>query len=63
MAAPHTDDHIEEHSSFIRTPKQLITLLVLAFIVPIAVIALLARLAAMGSPGQPAVAGPRPVAA
>jgi len=39
--------HVEEHSSPIRTPKQLIIVVVLAFAVPIVVIALIARLATM----------------
>ncbi|MGH8667478.1 MAG: hypothetical protein ACREUX_24755, partial [Burkholderiales bacterium] len=42
MAAPELDDHIEEHSSFIRTPKQLLTVVVLAFAVPITVLVMLA---------------------
>jgi cytochrome c5 len=41
MAAP-VDDHIEEHSSFIRTPKQLLTVVVLAFLVPITILVMLA---------------------
>lgn len=48
MAAPHTEAHVEEHSSFIQTPKQLITVIVLAFVVPILVIALLAKLMTTG---------------
>ena len=35
--------HLEEHESPIRTPKQLITVVVLAFVVPIAVIVLLTQ--------------------
>jgi cytochrome c5 len=42
MAAPELDDHIEEHSSFIRTPKQLLTVVVLAFVVPITILVMLA---------------------
>ena len=38
-------DQHDEHSSFIRTPKQLIAVIVLAFAVPIAVIAMIASLA------------------
>lgn len=43
MAAPHNEQHTEE-TSFIQTPKQLITVVVLAFVVPIAIIVLLATL-------------------
>jgi cytochrome c5 len=45
MAAPELDDHIEEHSSFIRTPKQLLIVVVLAFVVPITILVMLAVLA------------------
>jgi len=38
-------EHDSEHTSFIKTPKQLIAVILLAFIVPIAVIAVLASLA------------------
>jgi len=44
MAAPHNEQHTEEASSFIKTPRQLITVVVLAFVVPIAIIAMLASL-------------------
>lgn len=43
MAAPHNEQHTEE-TSFIQTPKQLITVVVLAFVVPITVAVLLATL-------------------
>jgi cytochrome c5 len=49
MAAPHTETQSEEHTSFIKTPQQLVTVIVLAFVVPIAVIVMLAKLALMGS--------------
>ena len=49
MAASERDDHIEEHSSFIRTPKQLLIVVVLAFVVPVTVLVMLAILAS--SPG------------
>jgi cytochrome c5 len=45
MAAPELDDHIEEHSSFIRTPKQLLTVVFLAFVVPVTILVMLAVLA------------------
>jgi cytochrome c5 len=38
-------EHDSEHTSFIKTPKQLIAVILLAFIVPIAVISVLASLA------------------
>lgn len=44
MAAPHNEQHSEEESSFIKTPQQLITVVVLAFVVPIAVISMLVGL-------------------
>jgi cytochrome c5 len=40
--------HVEEHSSPIKTPKQLVITVLLAFLVPIIVIALLAQLATTG---------------
>jgi len=44
MAAPHHEQHSEEASSFIKTPQQLIIVIVLAFVVPITLIAMLASL-------------------
>jgi cytochrome c5 len=52
------DHHSEEHSSLIKTPKQLIIVVVLAFIVPIALIVVLTQLVAGGpdmSKGNPAL--------
>jgi len=43
MAAPQNEQHTEE-TSFIKTPKQLITVVVLAFVVPIALMVMLATL-------------------
>ena len=40
--------HLEEHSSPIRTPKQLITVVLLAFLIPIGLIAALAYLLTSG---------------
>jgi len=40
-----SEKHTDEHQSFIKTPKQLITVVVLAFVVPIALIVLLTQLA------------------
>lgn len=42
-------EHIEEHSSPIKTPKQLIVTVILAFVVPIAIIILLVNMVASGS--------------
>jgi cytochrome c5 len=43
------ENHPEEHSSLIKTPKQLIIVVVLAFVIPITVIAVLASLVTGGS--------------
>jgi cytochrome c5 len=40
-----SEKHTDEHESFIKTPKQLITVVVLAFVVPIALIVVLTQLA------------------
>ena len=40
-----TEDEDEEHSSVIKTPKQLITVLVAAFVFPVLIIMLLGHLA------------------
>ena len=40
--------HVEEHSSPIKTPKQLITVIVLAFLVPIILIVMLSQLVTTG---------------
>jgi cytochrome c5 len=51
--------HIKEHSSPIKTPKQLIVVVVLAFVVPIALISMLAHLVSSGpdtSKSNPAMA-------
>ncbi len=42
--------HIEEHSSLIKTPKQLIIVVVLAFAVPILLIVMIAHLVMSGTP-------------
>ncbi len=44
----HAVDHIEDHEGFIKTPKQLIVTVVLAFIVPIVIIFLLIRMVLSG---------------
>ncbi|MFY3547996.1 c-type cytochrome [Achromobacter insolitus] len=42
-------EHIEEHSSPIKTPKQLIVTIVLSFVIPIAIIILLVNMVASGT--------------
>ncbi|SIT22342.1 cytochrome c5 family protein [Achromobacter sp. MFA1 R4] len=42
-------EHIEEHSSPIKTPKQLIVTIILAFVVPIAIIILLVNMVVTGT--------------
>mgnify|MGYP002040694543 FL=1 len=42
-------EHIEEHSSPIKTPKQLVVTIVLSFVVPIAIIILLVNLVVSGT--------------
>jgi cytochrome c5 len=48
-AHSHQDDHSEAHEGPIKTPKQLVTAVVLAFLVPIAVIVLLVSFVASGN--------------
>ena len=45
MAEHQTDAHQEDHASFIKTPQQLVVVVLLAFVLPIVVIAMLAHLA------------------
>ena len=49
--------HVHEHSSPIKTPQQLIAVVVLAFVIPIAIISVLAHLATSGDheKGSPAM--------
>lgn len=51
-----------EHSSFIKTPKQLIAVIVLAFVVPIGIISVLASLAMHGVAPVPGAAAEEAVA-
>lgn len=44
-----SENHTDEHGSFIKTPKQLIIVVVLAFVVPIALIVMLTQLATRGT--------------
>ncbi|HEY9532648.1 MAG TPA: c-type cytochrome [Burkholderiales bacterium] len=53
----------DQHSSFIKTPKQLITVIVLAFLVPVVVIIMLVQLATTGPSTDPNVLNPDAVAA
>lgn len=55
-------DH-DEHSSFIKTPQQLITVVVLAFVVPVLAIVLLVQLVVSGPKADPAAMKPEAVAA
>ena len=43
-----SENHTEEHSSPIKTPKQLITVIVLSFVVPIGLIIMLSQLLTTG---------------
>lgn len=42
-------EHIEEHSSPIKTPKQLVVTIVLSFVIPIAIIILLVNMVVSGN--------------
>jgi cytochrome c5 len=46
--------HVEEHESLIKTPRQLVTVVVLAFAVPIALIVLISQYVTGGLQGDPA---------
>lgn len=48
MSASQAESHSEEHSTFIKTPQQLVTVIVLAFVIPIAVIVMLVKLVTSG---------------
>jgi cytochrome c5 len=50
--ADHIEEHIEEHEGLIKTPKQLIVTVILAFIVPVVVIIMLTHLVASGISGN-----------
>jgi cytochrome c5 len=53
----------DEHSSFIRTPQQLITIVLLAFVVPIVGIVLIVQLVINRPQADPAALSPEAVAA
>jgi len=63
MSAQPTSHDPEEHASFIKTPRQLITLVVLAFVVPVVMIILLAKAVVSMRAPDPAVLAPEAVAA
>jgi cytochrome c5 len=63
MSAQPTHHDPEAHASFIKTPQQLVTIVVLAFVVPVVLIILLAKaIVSMRAP-DPAVLAPEAVAA
>src|SRR3546814_8243412 len=45
-----TEEHTENHEAFIKTPRQLIVTVILAFVVPIVIIIMLVNLVAVSSP-------------
>jgi len=47
----NAQDHTEEHSSPIKTPKQLVVTIVLSFVIPVIVLILLANMVTFGSKG------------
>ena len=53
----------DQHSSFIKTPQQLIVVILLAFVVPIVLIIMLVTLATSGPSSEPNVLDPDAVAA
>lgn len=63
MSAQPTSHDPEEHASFIKTPRQLVTLVVLAFVVPVVLIILLAKAVVSMRAPDPAVLSPEAVAA
>jgi cytochrome c5 len=63
MSAQPTHHDPETHASFIKTPQQLVTIVVLAFVVPVVLMILLAKaIVSMRTP-DPAVLAPEAVAA
>ena len=59
----HPVSEHDQHSSFIKTPQQLIVVILLAFLVPIIVIIMLVSLATTGPSGEPNTLNPDAVAA
>ncbi|MCL4801775.1 MAG: hypothetical protein KJ025_19445, partial [Burkholderiales bacterium] len=62
MSAEPTTHDPEEHSSFIKTPRQLITLVVLAFLVPTVLIIMLAKTVVGSRAPAPAAMTPEAIA-
>ena len=62
MAAEPTSHDPEDHASFIKTPQQLVTIVVLAFVVPVVLIILLAKAVVSMRAPDPAVLAPEAVA-
>lgn len=63
MSAQPTHHDPEAHASFIKTPQQLVTIVVLAFVVPVVLIILLAKAVVSMRAPDPAVLAPETVAA
>jgi len=63
MSAQQTPHDPEDHSSFIKTPQQLVTIVVLAFLVPVVLIILLAKAVVSMRAPDPGVLAPEAVAA
>lgn len=63
MSAQPTHHDPEDHASFIKTPQQLVTIVVLAFVVPVVMIILLAKAVVSMRAPDPAVLAPEAVAA
>lgn len=63
MSAQPTPHDPEDHASFIKTPQQLVTIVVLAFVVPVVLIILLAKTVVSMRAPDPGVLAPEAVAA
>src|SRR5690606_560891 len=62
LVMSNEQEHNEEHASLIKTPKQLIVTVVLAFIVPITIILLLVNMISIGTKDAPGSDGLSPEA-
>jgi cytochrome c5 len=63
MSAQTTTHDPEDHASFIKTPRQLVTIVVLAFVVPVVLIILLAKAVVSMRAPDPGVLAPEAIAA
>jgi cytochrome c5 len=63
MSAETSPHDPEDHASFIKTPQQLITIVVLAFVVPVVLIIMLAKAVVSGRAPEPGAMAPEAVAA